>query len=199
MSKNFNLTVNEFDTLALNLRSGDEELFEKIFLSNFETCVVNLQAKYKCAYEEAYDATMDALIQFRNRIIENKIKFGNLNYLFFLMASQIFVRNKKQFKFLDIQENLFEHDISTYSDLDIHNMRKAWNELSLECRELLAQNIFNGTRLKEIAEDDDRTHLAVRKQKRRCLNKLMLYYRKHSKRNRHLISAKLTPDFIFFS
>ncbi len=180
MSKNFNLTLHEYETLVNSLRHGDEQLFEKIFLQHFKVVVHQLQAKYRCSQSEAYDATMDAILELRLKIIDGKIKYGNLDYLFFLMASQVLMRNLKKFRLSDFDENLLNHEDSMFSDEDIDNLNKAWSDLSKECQGLLSRNVFSGIKLKDIAHEDGRTHLAVRKHKKRCLDKLLMFFKKYS-------------------
>jgi len=181
MSKNFNLTFEEYELLLTKLRSGDEELFEKIFLHHFEDCVKQLQAKYKCSQGEAYDATMDTIIDFRMKIKDGRIKYGNLEYLFFLIASQVLMRSLKKFKISEFYENLIDDQKETYSDEDVSILEKAWIDLSDECQKLLTRNFYHGMKLIEIAQEENRTHLAIRKHKRRCLDKLVMYYTKYSR------------------
>jgi len=183
MSKNFNLTLQEYDTLVTKLRHGDEHLFEKIFLHHFKTVISQLQAKYRCSQSEAYDATMDTIIELRMKIIEGKIKYGNLEYLFFLMASQVLIRNLKKFKISDFEANMIDNHDAIYSEVDIATLDKAWSDLGEDCKNLLSRNVYSGMKLIEIANEDERTHLAIRKHKKRCLDKLLMYFKKYSNLN----------------
>ena len=92
LNNNFGLTEHEFDTLRLQLSEGDDSLFERIILAQFESCLRYLQRQYKLPYEKAYDVSMDALLAFRRRLVEGKIRYGNLRFLFTQQASHIYLK-----------------------------------------------------------------------------------------------------------
>ena len=169
--QNFGLVPSEFEKMVKNLKSNDEHLFEHVFLGQFSTCIKYVEMKYNAQYDDAYDATMDALLDFRLRILDGKIKYGNLRYLLNLMASQYYLRNKKSFKFQGIEENdLLSPDLIDEEDLIL--LKKAWKNLGNKCQSLLKMNFYSGMKLSEIAITSGKSHGGIRKQKERCLKKL---------------------------
>ena len=169
--KNFGLEESEFLALADALKRCDESLLEKVFLGHFGRCIKFLQKKYGAAYDDAYDATMETTLEFRLRILDNKVRYGNLNFLFTKMASQIYLRNTKKTSIRDITESDFEID-NKIDDEDLLVLKKSWNKLGEECKALLSLNFFSGMKLNAIALQKGKSAAAIRKQKERCLSKL---------------------------
>jgi hypothetical protein len=72
--------------MAEQLRSGDQQLFERIFLHHFKPCMQFLMHFKNYSHTNAYDATMNTLLEFRQMILEHKLTYGNLRYLFTRIA-----------------------------------------------------------------------------------------------------------------
>ena len=171
LDQNFGLAPSEFEKMVQAMKSNNERLFEHVFLGQFSTCIKHLEKKYNAQYDDAYDASMDALLDFRLRLIDEKIKYGNLRYLLNLMASQYYMRNRKSFKFQGIDEkDLLSEDLIDKEDLIL--LQKAWKHLGDKCQTLLKMNFYSGMKLSEIATNNGQSHGGVRKQKERCLKKL---------------------------
>ena len=119
MSKNFGLTEATFNDLVSELEQGRETLFEQVFLTHFEDCVRYLINTYKATPEDAYDASMDAMVEFCKRLKTRQINYGNLRFLFTRMAGQIYLkwikRQKRHTELhdLEIQEAPVEIDDET--------------------------------------------------------------------------------------
>lgn len=179
--ENFGLSAKDFENLCQHLQKGDTILFEKIFLAHFSDCTQYLLAKYKVQYDDAYDATMDTLLTFRQRLVDGKIQYGNMRFLYTQMASQHLLRKLKSSKYKTI-ENLQIAD--TLPDLlskeDLSTLSIAWNRLSSDCQELLRLNYYQGLKLVHIAKQLNKNANAVRKQKERCQGKLIEYFKKQT-------------------
>lgn len=179
VDKNFGVTKIEFQQLVEELRNGNDRLFERIFFSHFGDCIAYVKRMYSATYDDAYDATMDAALDFRLRLIDDKIKYGNLRYLFTKMATQYYLRNKKKFRITEIEESeIIEPDQIDEDDVII--LRSAWSQLDQECKSLLSMNFYSNMKLSVIAEIKGKTPSAVRKQKERCIKKLMDFFSKLS-------------------
>ncbi len=182
LNKNFGLSTVEFDDLVNELRHDNNELFEKIFLSHFGDSMTFLKRNYKSTHDDAYDAVMDTMIEFRQRIIEGKIYYGNLRYLFTKMATQKYMRQANSYK----SRPIVESDITTvnhieYNEEDIKTLAISWEYLGEECQTLLKLHIHANMKLVEIAEQMDRSPATIRKKKERCIKKLMQIFKKHNK------------------
>lgn len=161
--------------LKQQLKQGDETLFQQIFLAHFESCHHYLRQQYKLSYEKSYDVVMDTLLAFRRKLLEDKIKYGNLRFLFTQMASHIYLKEvtraptkaiKQEVQAL-LQETPFRLDADELKLLD-----KAWAKLEKPCQNLLKRFYYQETPLKDIAAEQQRTAATLRKQKQRCLHHL---------------------------
>lgn len=177
MSKNFGLTENEFSEMCYKLRHGNEELFEKVFLSHFEDCVNYLLNNYSINREDAYDTTMETLILFRKRLIDGKISFGNIRYLFTKMASQVFFKSEKK---VNRVEGLTIDGDSDINEAELQILEKAINSLGEACQELLRLNFYEKMTIAEIALIKNKNAASLRKAKQRCLSKLKTLFSKYN-------------------
>ena len=182
MNKNFGLREEEFNEMVVALQRNEMELFERIFLSHFKDCRSYLMREYNASADDAYDATMDTLLAFRRRLVEGKVKYGNLRFLFTRMAGQLYVKSQKA-KTSEALTEITHRIADTYSSPDpnfIH-LQNAWNELSLDCRRLLKDHYYGKMKLIEIALQEQKTDAAIRKQKERCIKKLRKLFVQHAK------------------
>lgn len=177
MSKNFGLSEKGFTEMCAALRQGNEELFEQVFLHHFKDCITYLMNNYKMSYEDAYDASMDTLIQFRKKIIEGKIGYGNVRFLFTKMASQIYIKSKNKLKRVD---GLTYDAESNINEAELVVLEKAIDDLGEECQDLLKLNFYEKMTIAEIAKLKDKNAASLRKTKQRCLFKLKNLFAKHN-------------------
>ena len=175
MNKNLGLSPEEFDQLVADLKKNETRFFKKIFLQYFKDFMALLQKHYNASEDDAYDATMDALIEFRRRLVEGKLKYGNLRYLFSTMTHQHYVRNKKAFQSQDLEEEGFEPPYAFENkDETVELVNYAWIRLDKDCQELMKLHIYGRMKLTDIADLMDRSPAAVRKQKERCIAKIKM-------------------------
>ena len=174
MDKNFGLSPNDFDRLVSDLKRNEADFFKTVFLKHFEDCMIFLQRQNGASSDDAYDATMDALIQFRRLLVEGKLRYGNLRYLFTKMASQIYLKNKKKFQIQEIGASDMEMaEFSPGDDQEnIALLNAAWTELGANCQELLKLHYYGQMKLNEIAAYRGKTPTAIRKQKERCIERI---------------------------
>lgn len=173
--KNFGLTEASFEKLVADLRKNDTYFFEQVFLKQFEETMSYLRREYKSDYEDAYDATMDTLIEFRSRFVDGKLRYGNLRFLFTKMASQILLRNQKKNVASDIDGVAFlteEIDTPSIDPEELNLLSKAWKTLGDSCKQLLTRHFYGKMKLSEIAEETQKSPASIRKQKERCIKHL---------------------------
>ena len=177
-SQNFGLTQEEFNTMLKALQAGNETLFERVFLSQFEESRSYLMKKYNISSSQAYDVTMDALLKFRRRLLVGKIKYGNMRFLFTRMASQFLSETFKlrEVVIMDMSEEEEEEklDQSVLDALD-----RAWKGLGEKCSNVLHKYYYKRIKLKDLAVQLERSEAAIRKQKQRCLEQLRLLFLKY--------------------
>lgn len=177
MSKNFGLSPVEFDQLLSRLREGDENLFENVFLAQFKNSIDFLCKGYKIEHEIAYDIVMDTLILFRHKLLEGKIVYGNLQYLFNTMARQLYLKSLQK----KPTTELFDHDFTEENhseSLENHyqNLEKAWTYLNVKEKQILEKFYYLKIPLNVIALEQNVNEASLRKQKQRALEKLKLHF-----------------------
>ncbi len=173
--KNFGLSEDDFVNLVAALRRGDEGLFERTFLSHFAECLRYVKNNDGASHDQAYDATMEAFLTFRNKIAEGKITYGNLRYLLTRMARQHHYKlQKKQSVVAGIAEEHQElpepevvFDPDTRAVLDV-----AWKQLGLPCRRLLRKVYYQHASMQDIAVQEGANPATLRKRKERCVRQL---------------------------
>ncbi len=189
MSKNFGLNQQDFDGLVHELQSGNQTLFEAIFLKHFKDCMHYLINNFGTQQPDAYDLTMDTLLEFRQRLIDGKVEYGNLQFLFTRMAVQKYWRwagkQKKQQNPMpsSTTETMYvsQEEEEPISESEINLLNKALEKISTECRQLLQSFYVHRVKLRELAIETDRKPEAVRKQKQRCINRLRQLFLQYSK------------------
>ena len=90
--QNFGLTEKEFNDLLRELKNDNTLLLEKIFLIQFPETVDYLMHRYRADQLSAYDATMEALLKFWQRLSDGKIRYGNMRFLFIKIAVQFLTK-----------------------------------------------------------------------------------------------------------
>lgn len=177
MSKNFGLSEKGFTEMCGALRHGNEELFEQVFLQHFKDCVHYLMKNYSLSHEDAYDTSMDTLIHFRKKLIEGKIAYGNVRFLFTKMASQIYIKSKNKLKRVD---GLTYNSESTINEEELIILEKSIEDLGEECQDLLKLNFYEKMTVAEIAIIKNKNAASLRKTKQRCLLKLKNLFAKYN-------------------
>jgi RNA polymerase sigma factor (sigma-70 family) len=170
-AQNFGLGKEEYNHMVLKMIEGDDTIFEHIFLTHFEECRKYISAKFAIDYDESYDVTMDTLLEFRTKLIQGKLSYGNLKYLFTRMASNNFVDAislKNKMKHLLIADDINETDHEGHFDL----LHKSWATLGESDKTLLTQVYYEDTSLKDIAASSQMNDATLRKKKQRAIETL---------------------------
>ncbi|WP_169435068.1 RNA polymerase sigma factor [Neolewinella persica] len=172
--KNFNLSEIEFNELRDKLVNGDQHLFEHIFLQHFQKCMDYVIREDKAEDDVAYDATMDAFLSFRMKLVQGKVNYGNLRFLLTRMARQHYYKRAKKENTLDldlIQHQVADEDFTNNADV-MELLQRGWSTLGEKCKHLLHSFYYLGQPLKSIAARTNRKPDALRKQKQRCVDQL---------------------------
>ncbi|MEM9884524.1 MAG: sigma-70 family RNA polymerase sigma factor [Bacteroidota bacterium] len=178
MDKNFGLTQERFEELLTALQDGDEQLFEQVFLSHFNSCMQYLMRNYKASKADAYDVTMDTLLVFHKRMKAGKITYGNLRFLFTQMAGQHYKRWIKKEGFTHTAVEILEHELPALQidKTDAQIFDDAWKRLGSHCKEILKAFYYDNVSLNDLAVQAEKKAAAIRKQKQRCLEKLRVLF-----------------------
>lgn len=180
--KNFGLDEPTFQQMVEALKKGNNDIYERTFLAHFGDCIRYLRSTYKASHTDAYDATMETLLVFCNRLKAGKIRYGNLRFLYTKMASQIYLSwqkaevKKAQLDGVDIPELPSER----LEEEDRMILAKVWRQFGHPCKQLLQDFYYENLPSKKIAEKMGRSDAAVRKQKQRCVEKLRNLFKQQS-------------------
>ena len=177
--KNFGLAEDDFSRLVAEMKLGNEDLFERIFLNHFEKAITFLMIKYGAPREVAYDICMDSLLYVRKLLLNDKIHYGNLRALFNQISSQKYFKytaKQEKGKLIEPLPALSAEETQDRND-NLLLLNKAWDRLSEECQRILKNYYYNNRKLYDIAEQMSKTPAALRKQKERCVSILRTNFR----------------------
>ncbi|MEM6769671.1 MAG: sigma-70 family RNA polymerase sigma factor [Bacteroidota bacterium] len=173
-TQNFGLTEERFEELLAQLRQGNENLFEHIFLAHFADCRSYLEREDGVSEDIAYDATMDAMLTFRESLGRGKIAYGNLRFLLTRMARQHLYKKLKKERDLPLSEHPVP-DLPEDLELDdtaFKQLQSSWRKLGDRCKALLERVYYDCISMVDIAKQEERKVGTVRKQKERCVKQL---------------------------
>ena len=173
--ENFGLSRTEFDRYVDNLINGDESLFTKVFKHHFHKTVSFLMSKFSIEEELAYDACMESMLDFRSKILNGKIQYGNLNFLFKRMAVNRFIDDVKYSKKIKGAISVFctTNSSNTLEKNDFLNLLdESISMLSDHQKELIHQCFYTNKDLLSLANENNENYANLRKRKERVLKKL---------------------------
>ncbi len=173
--RNFGLTEEEFLQFAAKTKNGDESLFLHISKNHFDQCISYLKMKFKLGEDDAYDICLDTMLKFRTKILKDKIKYGNLSYLYTRMASNVFLDRIRQSNKVEQAIDFFSSDDGSYKineDQFLDILEQSMDKLDAENKELLDNIYFEERDIHEIGVDMNISYAALRKRKQRMLEKL---------------------------
>lgn len=179
-SKNFGLTEIQFNKMTIELMQGKESLFEKAFLNHFDRSMKYLINKNGSDKEIAYDITMNTLLEFRKRLLQGKVKYGNLNFLFTQMCSQRYKREMSKKIDNDTYNQVNSNDPSFDEEM-FELLDNTMEKLGTDCQSIIKDVYYNKISYKDLESKYSKATTALRKQKERCITKLKMLIRQKLK------------------
>lgn len=179
-AKNFGLSPEGFQTLLQELRAGKDELYQQVFLNHFGDCMNYLKRQYRATHQDAYDASMDTLLVFCDRLKKGRIQYGNLRFLFTQMAGQVYLKQQKKnsrYASMPNDFDLREEAPAGIPQEAFDAFETAWPALGEGCRKLLKAFFYDRVKLKDLAALEGKSEPALRKQKQRCMGKLQTIFK----------------------
>ncbi len=180
--QNFGLKAAEFADLKADLLRGNEKLFEHVFVKHFDDCRSYLIRNCSAKADDAYDITVETIIAFRKRLLENKVEYGNLRFYFTKMAKDSYLKWLEKNKRLPVTElvaNEADHADETDGGFDEDQLKvldSAWSKMGADCKNLLKSHVYDGLQLKLIAQSLNEAEANIRKRKERCMDRLKTYF-----------------------
>jgi RNA polymerase sigma factor (sigma-70 family) len=177
------MNISELRELIFNLRAGDTNHLKRVFEENASYCILGLVRKHKCFREDAEDIYVDAIINFREKLLDGKIEFLTdiRSYLFatcnnmFLARTKRVERVNKAVQEFYIEKQIFPKDDETGSRDELFALtEEGLSSLGEKCRNLLKSFYFDKLGLEEIALKFTMANGNVAKvSKSRCLQRLI--------------------------
>ena len=172
---NFGLTKSEFDLYVVKLQQGDESLFTKVFSSHFQDSVAYVRMKFKISQELAYDTCMNTMLEFRHKILEGRIQYGNLRYLYTRMAINNYIdeikKDQKTQSAIDVFLGGNEFEMVDRQEI-FEAIDKALDMQDSESKKIIDQLFYVGKHVNQFAEETGVTNATMRKRKQRVLQKV---------------------------
>lgn len=179
LKDNFGLTKAEFQRCIENMKHGDDSFITQNMVHQLPESMAYLQNRFHIDRDMAYDICMDTFIIFREKLLADKITYGNLRYLFTRMCQNHFIdRQKKKNRIqtvIDSYQEGTEHqdcDEETFFNL----LDSAIDQLEPQQKKLLKAIYYSGKKMNEIADDMNISYDLIRKKKERILKKLRVLY-----------------------
>jgi RNA polymerase sigma factor (sigma-70 family) len=181
------MTKSEFDKLVGELKAGENGALKNIFQENSKYCIGKLIFNFKCSSEDAEDIYTDAVLNFRDKIIKDRITIITdlRSYLYATCKNMLLVRFKKEKRIVAAAANLYEPMDNSEIEFDNENTltyheeifkltEKALTALPEKCQALLRAFYFDKNSLDEIAVKYNMANANVAKvTKSRCFQKLV--------------------------
>lgn len=175
LKDNFNLSKKEFDAFVMQLKQGDSSMFTTVFNEQFQESVQYISSKFNISSDVAYDACMDTMIVFRDKIMEDKIKYGNMRYLFTRMAANTYLDNIKRNKRINTAIAVFTNDdknVNQDKEGFFNKLDSVVNQLNEEHKSLINDLFYSTKSLEQIASEKNIAYATLRKRKERVLTRL---------------------------
>ncbi len=179
---NFGLTQEEFERFVINIKSGDNSFFKDVLANHLPNAMSYLKSKYTVSHDEAYDTCLDTFVSFRNKIINDKIKYGNLRFLFTRMCSNAFIDRRKKVAKTNESISVFLTQCESNQveqEAFFESLDKAVAELNTDQQLLVRQIFYSKKTLKQIAEETGQSYDGLRKRKERVLRVIRENIRKY--------------------
>lgn len=179
---NFGLTEREFIELQEKIRQGDEQLFERVFLTHFEYCMNYLKSRYKAGHAYAYDTVMWSMLRFRLKLLEGKLEYGNLQAYLLRIAIAQYQKDQGNSKevFIEIFPEMpvsYEAEADPADEETLAQLARAWDKLGDLCRQLLQGFYYDKIDLRTLtAQLADSSEANTRKRKERCIKELRKHF-----------------------
>jgi len=181
---NFGLSKADFLRYKENLIIGDDSFITKYMVHQLPETISFLQNKFSISREESYDCCMNTFLEFRTKMIHNKIQYGNLRFLFTRMCANNFIDAEK--KKMKVQEAIKcflgqKEDIPKNAEF-FTRLESSIDNLNQEQQLLIREIYYSGKTMESIAEEQNLKYANLRKKKQRILTKLRtLFFQKDNK------------------
>ena len=166
--RNFGLTEEQFKFYVNCAINGNPIILQILFESHFDICVSYLIKYIKLNKDEASDATMNAIIEFWDKLLKSKIKYGNLSFLLTKMAFQVHVKTKLREQRLD-PKTVISFAETIQNDYCEECLKQALLKLNENERNLISTYYVDDVSMADLSKLDNIKEFTLRKRKQRAV------------------------------
>ncbi|MEM9546246.1 MAG: sigma-70 family RNA polymerase sigma factor [Bacteroidota bacterium] len=176
LDQNFGLSSHQFDEMVKKLKDFDNALLDHIYHVHYEPCRDYLRERFTIDEEMAYDLFMDALVSFRAKILNGKITYGNIKFLYTRLTINCYMDRHRRKKRLDVALSNFiktiNQGVEVVEEKYFNILQKCVSQLKDKDAALLRQLFLDEIPGEELAHQLGITYAALRKRKARALDRL---------------------------
>lgn len=183
--------------LLTNLRNGDEQALDQLYLAFYDDVLRILIHKKHCQRADAEDIYADAVLKLRQRLIEKpELEMSNLKSYLIRIAFNLYTDNQRRKSsqlqhyqaYISQQERLVDSNfdvlieserrqaLAAQEKLEVSAIHWAMAQLKEDCRQLLTDTIVKGLKPRNLVEKYGyKTARVVTTKKARCKQALKKY------------------------
>jgi len=155
------MDIQEIKRLRLQFQIGQNDYLKLIFEKHGSYCISNVMKKFKCPQEDAEDIMVDAIINFRDKVMKGKITHvTNIrNYIYTtcvnMMKEKSYYSKKKKEKEQEVMFSLYtDHSESIHYKEDLIQLSlQAFQKLGEQCQMILHYFYVSRCSMDEIAQE----------------------------------------------
>ncbi|MEO1051377.1 MAG: sigma-70 family RNA polymerase sigma factor [Bacteroidota bacterium] len=149
----------EFDLIKTQFKHGDNRYLKTVFEEHGAYCISNIQRKFKCPLEDAEDILIDAILNFRKKVLQGKIEriTSIRNYIYTtcvnMKREQDYYANRSRNKAHEVKVFLYdEHDDDNeYKEELLKQSLDSFRQLGESCQKILRYFYIYKYSMEEIA------------------------------------------------
>lgn len=150
----------ELEALKTQLKEGNNDYLKLIFEKHGTYCISNIQRKFSCPLEDAEDLLIDAILNFRDKLLSGKITYitSIKNYLYTTCVNMKLENNyysgKKKEKEKEVIHFLYddEGNYREYKEELIKISQDSFMQLGEACQKILSYFYVYNYSMQQIAD-----------------------------------------------
>jgi len=150
----------EINLLKSELKSGNNEFLKSVFEEHGAYCLFNIMRKFGCPREDAEDLLIDAIINFRDKLLSGKIQYltSVRNYLYTtcvnMKKEKDYYRKRQKEKAHEVEQYLYsdDHESNAHKEMLLKLAMESFRQLSEPCQQILRYFYIYKYSMEELAK-----------------------------------------------
>ncbi len=123
------MTEQAFEQLKKSVQHGDTTALGLVIKAFAPNCIRQLQLKFGCSLNEAKDVFSDAFIKFHDLLLEDKVKYGNIQGYIFFICRSIYINKHSKKRNLSKRKEVLMGNSQYEIENQLHQQEDIQNEL----------------------------------------------------------------------